>query len=129
MLDDNCNQLDVVLLDVMYVPGLSRRLFSITRFAKHGHFATIKQNSTTLYFGSKHVPVTLPAHDGKTMAADIQVTYTSDAKQGNHLMPWSRSHDHSSNHKQRTSLELLHRQLGHRKCRALLAASEHEVLS
>jgi hypothetical protein len=49
MLDDNGNQLDAVLLNVMYVPGLSRCLFSITRFAKHGHFTMIKQNSTTLY--------------------------------------------------------------------------------
>jgi hypothetical protein len=32
MTDDNGNALNAVLHDVMYVPGLSRRLFSITRF-------------------------------------------------------------------------------------------------
>jgi hypothetical protein len=99
MLDDNGNPLNAVLLDVMYIPGLSRRLFSITRFAKHGHFATIKQNSTTLYFGSKHDPVTLPAHDGKTMAADIQVTSTNNSMKETNLVPRSRSNDHSSNSK------------------------------
>jgi hypothetical protein len=74
MLDDNGNNLDAVILGIMHIPRLSRILFSITRFAKHGHFATIKQNYTTLYFSSKYAPVTLPAHDGKTLAVDIQVT-------------------------------------------------------
>jgi transposase InsO family protein len=123
MLDDHGKCLDAVLHDVMYVPGLSRRLFSITRFAKHGHFATIKKDSTTLYFGPKRAPVTLVTNDNIPMAANLKVTDTS---QPTHLAPWSRDHDHSSN-KKRTALELLHRRLGHRKCRALLAASEHEV--
>jgi hypothetical protein len=51
MTDDNGNPLDAVLHDAMYMPGLSRRLFSITQFAKHGHYATILNGSTTLYFG------------------------------------------------------------------------------
>jgi hypothetical protein len=41
MTDNNGEPLNAVLHDVMYVPGLSRRLFSITRFARHGHYATI----------------------------------------------------------------------------------------
>jgi hypothetical protein len=96
MLGDNGNPLEAVLQDVMYIPGLSRRLFSITHFAKHGHFATIKKNCTTLYFSAKHAPVTLPAHDGNPMAADIKVTNVNDAMPSN-LIPWSRNHDHSSN--------------------------------
>jgi hypothetical protein len=116
MLDDNGNNLDAVILDIMHIPRLSRILFSITRFAKHGHFATIKQNYTTLYFSSKYAPVTLPAHDGGC-------GHSSNSSQ----VPWSRSHDHSSGSKQRMSIELLHRRLGHRKCQALLAASEHGV--
>jgi hypothetical protein len=83
MLADDGSHLNAILLDdVMYVPGLSRRLFSITKFAKHGHFATIKQNCMMLYFGSQHVPVTLPAHDGKTLAADIQVTEINETPNG-----------------------------------------------
>ncbi len=78
MLDYNGNQLDAVLYDVMYVPGLSRRLFSITHFTKRGHFATIKKNCTTLYFGAAHIPVTLPVHDGKMLAADISITNNTD---------------------------------------------------
>jgi hypothetical protein len=45
MLDDNGAPLEAVLHDVMYVPGLSRHLFSITRFAKRGHFAMICNGS------------------------------------------------------------------------------------
>jgi hypothetical protein len=30
MLDDNGNAMDAVLYDIMYVPGLSHRLFSVT---------------------------------------------------------------------------------------------------
>jgi hypothetical protein len=70
MTDDNGKILRAVLNDVMYVPGLSRRLFSITRFAHHGHYATICNGSTTLYFGKEESAVTLTndnsrAHDEK----------------------------------------------------------------
>ena len=59
------------------------------------------------------------------MAADIKIANINNAMPSN-LIPWSRNHDHSSN-KRRVAIELLHRRLGHRKCRALLAASEHSV--
>jgi transposase InsO family protein len=124
MTDDNGDVLNAVLHDVMYVPGLSRRLFSITRFARHGHFATIRSGSTTLYFGEQQSPVTLCSSDGtRPMAADITVIPTETET---HVVPANRNHDHSAN-KRRTGLELLHQRLGHRKCRAILAASEHGV--
>jgi transposase InsO family protein len=85
----------------------------------------IKDNATTLYFGSKRIPVTLPTHNGSTISADIQVTNTTSELSTN-LIPWSRNHNHSST-KKHIALDLLHQRLGHRKCRALLAASEHEV--
>jgi hypothetical protein len=122
MCDDNGNMLNAVLHDVMYVPGLSRRLFSITRFARHGHYATICSGSTTLYFGEQQSPVTLTNDGSRAMAADATVVIEN----AQHAVPYNRSHDHSAN-KRRTSLELLHQRLGHRKCRALLAASEHGV--
>jgi hypothetical protein len=105
----------------MYVPGLSRRLFSIIRFAKHGHYATIRNGSTTLYFGPQQSLVTLTSEGCQPKAADITVTSITEKP---HLVPCSRNHDHSAN-KRRTALELLHQKLGHQKCRALLAASEH----
>jgi hypothetical protein len=123
MTDDNGNPLNAVLHDVMYIPGLSRRLFSITWFAKHRHYATIRNGSTTLYFGPQHSPVTLTSEGRQPMAADVTVTSIT-AKP--HLVLCSRNHDHSAN-KRRTALELVHQRLGHRKCRALLAASEHGV--
>jgi len=57
------------------------------------------------------------------MAADV--TFVSTAAEP-HVVPSNRSHDHSANRK-RTGLELLHQRLSHGKCRALLAASEHNV--
>jgi len=122
MTDDNGNLLNAVLHDVMYVPGLSRRLFSITRFARHGHYATIRSGSTTLYFGEQQSPVTLTNDGSRAMAADATVINENEQ----HAVPSNRSHDHSAN-KKRASLELLHQRLGHRKCRALLDASEHGV--
>jgi transposase InsO family protein len=107
----------------MYVPGLSRRLFSITRFAKHGHFATIRNGSTTFYFGCAQAPVTLTSKGGHPMAADVTVRSLVEKP---HLVPCNHSHDHSAN-KRRISLDFLHQQLGHRKCRAILAASEHDM--
>jgi len=60
----------------MYFPGLSRRLFSITRFAMHGHFAAICNGCTTLYLGKDQCPVTLISDGTHPMAADITVTDT-----------------------------------------------------
>jgi translation initiation factor IF-1 len=74
MLDDNGDRLEVTLTDVMYVPGLSRRLFSVAKFARHGFHAMIKQNATTLYFNTngKESPVTLQSIGaGKALAADL----------------------------------------------------------
>lgn len=114
------NLLDAALHDVMYVSGLSRRLFSIARFAKYGHFATVKRNTNTLYFGSRHVPITLTAHNGSPIAINIKGMETS-ATFGTHLLLWSRNRDHTSC-RCRISLELQHHRLGHGNFHALLAA-------
>jgi hypothetical protein len=59
---DNGIPFQTTLQDIMNVPGLSRRLFSLTKFAKHGHHALVKNNATIIYFGgagtTRH-PVTL----------------------------------------------------------------------
>jgi hypothetical protein len=123
MTDNNGNPLDAVLHDVMYVPGLSRHLFSITRFAKHSHYATIHYGSTTLYFCPQQSPVTLTSEGCQPMAADVTGTSIMEKP---HLVHCSKNHVHSAN-KCPTTLELLHQRLGHRKCRALPAATEHGV--
>jgi len=50
MIDDDGNPIEVKLHDVMYIPGLNRRLFSITCFARHGHHAVFRNAATTLHF-------------------------------------------------------------------------------
>jgi hypothetical protein len=123
MIHDNGHVLEAIQHDIMYVPGLSRCLFLITRFAKHGHFATICNGSTTLSFGQKKSPVTLTNDGMQLMAADVTVVSTAEQP---HLIPANCNPDHLAN-KRRTGLELLHQCLGHWKCCALLAASEHGI--
>jgi hypothetical protein len=60
MIDDDGNTLHVALHGCIYVPGLSRRLFSITQFAAHGHKAIIQHNFVTLLFGVNQQPITIP---------------------------------------------------------------------
>jgi hypothetical protein len=133
MLDDNGEDLEVTLTDVMYVPGLSRRLFSVSKFARHGFHAMIKKNATTLFFTNNGIesPVTLQSIGGeKALAADLRVHGQSPASHSDeryHYVPSLRNRDHSEGARRLLSLEVLHNRLGHRKCRTLLAASEHHL--
>jgi len=59
----------------MYVPGLSRHLFSVTKFAQHGHHAIIQKHGTTLIFGPTKSPVTIAYCSGQhAMASDFSLT-------------------------------------------------------
>jgi transposase InsO family protein len=127
MQDDDGEEFTATLKDIMYVPGLSRRLFSITKFARHGHMAVIKDNGITLYFEPNSTAVTLSAlAGGNNLAADIRVHQQNAISGEFHATPSARQRDHTNN-KKRLSLELLHNRLGHRKCRTLLAAGEHNL--
>jgi hypothetical protein len=97
MTDDNGDILKAILHDVIYVPSLSRCLFSITRFATHCHFAAICNGSTPLYFGKQQSPVTLTYEGGQAMAADVTVVSSETLP---HLVPSHRNHDHSANKRQ-----------------------------
>jgi len=62
LVDDNGLSFSALLTEVMYVPGLSHQLFSITKFASHGHHAIIEHNATILYFtGPPDHPMTIMA--------------------------------------------------------------------
>jgi hypothetical protein len=77
MQDDNGIPFQATLQDVMYVSGLSRRLFSLTKFAKHGHHALVKNNATILYFGSAgnsgHPVTVMTGNIHHTIVSDITV--------------------------------------------------------
>ncbi len=55
MTEDNGNPLEAKLHGCMYVPGLSRHLFSITKFANNGHRATITRMQSLFTLGPRHV--------------------------------------------------------------------------
>jgi hypothetical protein len=127
MQDDHGIPFLATFSEVMCVPGLSRRLFLITQFAQHGHHAIVQQQGTTLLFGSKALPVTIPYHmHGQRMASNLTVISpnTSGQDPTYHNIPAYRNKDQN---KKRLPLELLHFRLGHCKCRTLLAASEHNL--
>jgi len=74
MQDDHGIPFQATFSEVMYVPGLSRLLFSITQFAQHGHHAIVQQQGTKLLFGPKALPVTIPYHmHGRRMASNLTV--------------------------------------------------------
>jgi hypothetical protein len=107
MQDDNGNPFTAVLSEVMYVPGLSRHLFSITQFAQHGHRAIVQEHGTTLLFGPRHLPVTIPySKNEKSMASNLTV-HQSDTDSNNtyHKIPSYRNKDQQKKH---LPLELLH---------------------
>lgn len=131
MLDDTGKQFEVTLTNVMYVPGLSQRLFSVTKFARHGFHAMIKKNATILYFTNGGIisPVTLQSvGNNKALVADLHSfpiatdttsTMSSTGRREYHAVPSMRNRDHSTQSKKLISLETLSNHLGRRKCRML----------
>jgi hypothetical protein len=100
-------------------------LFSVTQFARHGHQAIIQQHGTTLLFGPRHSPVTIPHYvTGKSKASNLSVVAAPPNQKEYHNVP---AYHNKDNAKKRLPLELLHQRLGHRKCRTLLAANEHHL--
>jgi len=83
MLDDHGSPLAAELHGCMYVPGLSRRLFSITRFASNGHRASITKDNVTLYFGLQACPVTIPLRNGLNIANNVWIVWCPLLPRGN----------------------------------------------
>jgi len=114
MLDDNGANLEVTLTEVMYVPGLSRRLFSVAKFARHGFHAMIRKNATTLFFRSNGIdsPATLQsAGGGKALTADLRVqgqVHLLQSDERYHCVPSLRNRDPSEGARKLLSLEILH---------------------
>jgi hypothetical protein len=81
MLDDHGFPLAAELHGCMYVPGLSRRFFSITRFASNGHRAAITKDNVRLYFGSHACPVTIPLRNGLNIVSNVRIVRRP-------LLPW-----------------------------------------
>lgn len=73
MTDDNGQPLVAELHGCMYVPGLSRRLFSITKFATNGHQATITKDNATLFFGQRACLMTIPLKNGIYVTSNVQI--------------------------------------------------------
>ena len=57
MMGDNGLPLKAIIYDAHYVPGQSRRLFSIYDLTEKGHYATFTKGGLTLYFGTQQRPL------------------------------------------------------------------------
>ncbi len=103
MQDDNGDKFSAILKDVMYIPGLSHQLFSITKFARHGHKALIQNNGIVLYFQNHAASITLsPLSGSNTVVADIHI-HNNDNCNGYLPIPSARQRDHTTS-KKRLSL-------------------------
>ena len=58
---------------VIYVPGVKRRLFSVTAFASRGHYAIVRKNEIQLMFGQEERPLTLMLKNGMPVANNTTV--------------------------------------------------------
>jgi hypothetical protein len=127
MIDDNGNPIEAKLHDVMYVPGLNRRLFSITRFAPHGHYAVFQNATITLHFAPSWARVSLTTpHREQAFVANSMVMEQQQESEivSYHQIP---THRNKETDYKRLPLELVHARLGHSKCRTLLAANDHRL--
>ena len=116
MLDDRGDPLVAELHGCMYVPGLSRRLFSITRFASNGHRATITKVTVTLYFGQHACPVMIPLKNSINIASNVRIVrrplnHRSNLPHAPRLIPDRPVIRRGENHIKYTSLSLLHDRL------------------
>jgi len=132
MIDDNGNPIEAKLHDVMYVPGLNRRLFSITCFAHHGHYAVFCNATTTLHFAPTWARVSLSTpHRDQAFVANSTVTEQqkelSEENKGQYYPVPAYRNKESDAYYKRLPLELVHARLGHSKCRTLLAANGHRL--
>jgi hypothetical protein len=123
MLDDEGKQTEAVLLNVLYVPSLNRRLFSIAKFVSYGHMATFKKKKIVLYFREDGFSISLPLNHGESLASEVitvdNSTTTMARKDGTPSKPPQDSlvaaaprRPHTSV-KKHISVELLHNRFAH----------------
>ncbi len=120
MTDDNGDPLHALVHDCLYVPGLSRRLFSVTTFANLGHQASIQRNAVILYFGEQQSPITIPMLHGLPLATNVRVNAAF-----NLTAATSRHNPRFSKH--RVDLEDVARRLGLLRIHTIIAAADHGV--
>ena len=101
---------DILVEGVLYVPGLNRRLFSVTQFTSSGGNLSFNGNKCLLHYEDNNEP---PTKFTLTLRAPF-----SAINGAGHLV-----HPTASFAKVATPLNLLHQRLGHRSIQALRAAS------
>ena len=105
---------DLLVDDVLYVPGLSRRLFSVTQWTSSGGELSFNGDICNIAYEDNNVPPT-------TMRMTLRAPFSPGDAAG-HLV-----HPVAAHAKIATPSGLLHHRLGHRSIQALGAASEADL--
>ena len=106
MCNDNGNTFIVTLYNVLLAPDLCNRLFSIITLINAGHTCLFHKGFCTVYFGAKEDnAVTLPHSAVRKHAFSGKIMEKSKKNPAG----------------KKIDLELLHRRLGHRYTRSLIA--------
>ena len=137
MVDDDGKPLVATLHQVMYVPGLSRRLFSLTRFTEQGHTVSMRKNEICLRFGEAQSPVTLVVHSDMTLASNVRVAVGTGSAINSGISGASTSSTQARQDLSRNAtasiakvlvpIELLRERMGLRSSKPFLAASEYNM--
>jgi hypothetical protein len=154
VVDDNTGDRIVIpLLNTLYVPGLTKTLWSVTQFAAEGHLVIVGTDDVTIMLNHGraeefHIITPHPFyHISRTplpfaMAAIAQPCYAFSATASSGQIDSSEDEDSSQSHEdndnqilpltqkppigphQKITLDILHRRLGHQSTQSLLTANE-----
>jgi hypothetical protein len=104
MIDGDEKTLTKELQYVVYIPGISQRLFSITHFTKFGHYALFQDAAMILQFSPSWALITMMfPHKSFAFSANLKntgeeqvVDKISSAKTEYHVIPEFRNNDSST---------------------------------
>ena len=113
--DDDGHPIRLKLPTVLYVPGLTKRLFSVYQFTKNiTNSARIHRQFITLIYNSdRHI--TVPLYQGAPSACQVETTTEVPSK------------PYSVKNKTAVTSELLHKRLGHRPISTIITASQNNL--
>ena len=102
------------LLDVLHVPNLERRLFSLLSLIDQNHDVKLsKRNGVQIYLHNEKYPISLPMPNYHLFASSAKSTIPTDIR--------------TSPNKIKIPLELLYMRMGCRNIKTLLSANQAEL--
>ena len=114
VLTDQNDDIKIRIHNVLYVPGLAQRLFSLMSLIKEGHDVTLSNKKGIMFNFGKLVTVTTKLLNYHLFASQA-VTQRQVIKQRK-----------TERYKKEIGLDLLYKRLGHRSIKTLLSANKDD---